>query len=82
VGIHIPDFAMDVQRVMSGGKTVRGVIEGDAVPKELIPRLVELHRQGRLPLEKLIRRYDFGDIDVAFADAAGGETVKPVLLLT
>jgi aryl-alcohol dehydrogenase len=82
VGIHVPDFAMDVQRVMSGGKTVRGVIEGDAVPKELIPRLVELHRQGRLPLEKLIRRYDFGDIDVAFADAAGGETVKPVLLLT
>ena len=49
VGIRVPDFAMDVQSVMSGGKTVRGVIEGDAAPREFIPRLVELHGQGRLP---------------------------------
>jgi aryl-alcohol dehydrogenase len=79
VGIHVPEFALDVQSVMSGGKTIRGVIEGDAVPHELIPRLVALHGEGRLPVEKLIRRYDFEDIDVAFADAASGETVKPVL---
>ena len=70
---------MNLQSVMSGGKTVRGVIEGDAAPQAFIPRLVELHAQGRLPLEKLIRRYDFGDIDAAFADAASGKTVKPVL---
>jgi aryl-alcohol dehydrogenase len=49
------------------------------MPHEFIPRLVDLHGQGRLPVEKLIRRYDFGDIDVAFADAASGTTVKPVL---
>jgi aryl-alcohol dehydrogenase len=41
--------------------------------------LVELHGQGRLPVEKLIGRYGFGDIDAAFADAASGTTVKPVL---
>ena len=63
VGIRSADFAMDIQSVMSGGKTVRGVIEGDAAPREFIPRLVELHLQGRLPLEKLIRRYDFEDIE-------------------
>ena len=61
---------MDVQSLMSGGKTVRGVIEGDAVPHDFIPRLVALHAAGRLPLEKLSRRYDFEDIDIAFADAA------------
>ena len=55
------------------------MIEGDAVPHELIPRLVELHRSGRLPVEKLIRRYEFEDIGAAFADAASGKTVKPVL---
>ena len=81
VGIRIPDFALDVQSLMRGGKTVRGVIEGDAAPRAFIPRLVELYDQGRLPLEKLIRRYDFDDIDAAFADAASGETVKPVLKL-
>ena len=37
---------MDVQSVMSGGKTVRGVIEGDAAPQDFIPRLVALHRAG------------------------------------
>jgi aryl-alcohol dehydrogenase len=79
VGIRVPAFAMNVQSVVSGGKTVRGVIEGDAAPRAFIPRLVELHRQGRLPLEKLIRRYDFGDIDAAFADMASGKTIKPVL---
>ena len=70
---------MNVQSVMSGGKTIRGVIEGDAAPAAFIPRLVELHSQGRLPIEKLIRRYDFGDIDAAFADAASGKAIKPVL---
>jgi aryl-alcohol dehydrogenase len=82
VGLRPADFAMDIQSVMSGGKTVRGVIEGDAAPREFIPRLVELHLQGRLPLEKLIRRYDFEDIEIAFADAASGSTIKPVLDLT
>lgn len=79
LGIGIPAFEMDVQSVISGGKTVRGVIEGEAVPREFIPRLLELHDQGRLPVEKLIRTYDFEDIDAAFADAAGGQTIKPVL---
>jgi len=79
VGIHVPDFALAVGSLISGGKTIRGVIEGDAVPRELIPRLVALHGEGRLPIERLIRRYDFEDIDAAFADAASGTAVKPVL---
>lgn len=80
LGIGIPEFAMDVRSVISGGKTVRGVIEGDAVPQEFIPRLIALHRDGRLPLEKLIRTYAFDQIDAAFADAANGEAIKPVLI--
>jgi aryl-alcohol dehydrogenase len=80
LGIGIPEFAMDVRGVISGGKTIRGVIEGDAVPGEFIPRLIALHREGRLPLQKLIRTYEFEQIDAAFADAASGDAVKPVLV--
>jgi aryl-alcohol dehydrogenase len=80
LGIGIPDFAMDVRSVISGGKTIRGVIEGEAVPQTFIPRLIALHREGRLPLQKLIRTYEFGDIGTAFADAASGSAIKPVLL--
>ena len=50
------------------------------MPQQFVPRLLELHAEGRLPLEKLIRTYDFDDIDTAVADAASGATIKPVLV--
>jgi aryl-alcohol dehydrogenase len=80
LGIGIPEFAIDVRSVISGGKTIRGVIEGDAVPQDFIPQLVALHAEDRLPVEKLIRTYQFDEIDAAFADAASGATIKPVLI--
>ena len=48
---------------------------------DFIPRLLELHANGRLPVEKLIRTYEFDAIDTAFADAASGQSIKPVLVL-
>jgi aryl-alcohol dehydrogenase len=81
LGIGIPEFGMDVRSVISGGKTIRGVIEGEAVPQDFIPLLIALHRDGRLPVEKLIRTYEFTDIDAAFADAASGTAIKPVLII-
>jgi aryl-alcohol dehydrogenase len=81
LGIGIPDFDLNVREVIGGGKTVRGVIEGEAMPHEFIPRLLDLHVRGLLPVEKLIHTYEFDAIDTAFADAASGQTIKPVLVL-
>ncbi|MBQ1091933.1 NAD(P)-dependent alcohol dehydrogenase [Streptomyces sp. B93] len=61
------------------GKSVRGIVQGDAVPQLFIPKLVELYRSGRFPIDRLVRFYDFDDINTAFADAASGDVVKPVL---
>jgi aryl-alcohol dehydrogenase len=36
---------------------------------------------GRMPLDRLITRYDFADINRAAADAISGAAIKPVLLL-
>jgi aryl-alcohol dehydrogenase len=80
VGVGTPEVAIDVQSVIGGGKTIRGVIEGDAVAQQFVPRLLDLHAEGRLPLEKLIRIYDFDDINTAVADARSGATIKPVLV--
>jgi Zn-dependent alcohol dehydrogenase len=33
---------------------VRGVVEGDAVPGVFIPQLIDLFRQGLLPVDKLV----------------------------
>ena len=66
---------------LQGGRTVRGVIQGDSVPREFIPRLVELFMAGRLPLDRLVTRYDLADINRAAADATSGATIKPILTM-
>lgn len=57
-----------------------GIIEGDSVPHRFIPWLIEQQQMGRLPYDKLIRRYRFADIAEAYADLKSGKTIKPVLL--
>ncbi len=65
--------------MLATGKSIKGILGGDAAPQTFIPMLAEYYRQGRLPLERLIRFYRFDDIAVAFQDTSAGETVKPVL---
>ena len=67
--------------LVSYGKSVRGIVEGDAVPAILIPQLIELHRQGRFPFDKLVKFYPFEAINEAIHDAETGNTVKPILLM-
>lgn len=57
-----------------------GIIEGDSVPGRFIPWLMDQHRAGHLPYERLIRLYRFADIAQAFEDLDKGRAIKPVLL--
>ena len=66
---------------LQGGRTVRGVIQGDSRPRDFIPRLVDLFMAGQFPLDRLVTRYALADINHAAADAASGATIKPVLTL-
>jgi aryl-alcohol dehydrogenase len=59
---------------------VCGVIEGDSVPRLLIPQLVELHLAGRFPFDRLVSTYPFEELNQAVADSESGRTVKPVVL--
>jgi aryl-alcohol dehydrogenase len=64
---------------LQNGRTVHGVIQGDSVPKEFIPVLVEHIVAGRFPVEKMITFYPFADINRAAIESASGMTIKPVL---
>jgi aryl-alcohol dehydrogenase len=66
---------------LQGGRTVRGVIQGDSRPRDFIPRLVDLFMAGRMPLDRLITHYNFAEVNRAAADATSGAAIKPVLLL-
>lgn len=64
---------------LPSGITVSRTVMGDAVPSEIIPVMLQLHREGRFPFDRLIKTYDLEEIGQAFADAADGSTVKPVV---
>ncbi|HTV50819.1 MAG TPA: NAD(P)-dependent alcohol dehydrogenase [Steroidobacteraceae bacterium] len=65
--------------MLAGGRRLQGILGGDAAPQLFIPLLIDYHRQGRLPFDRLIRRYRFEDIGSAFADMEQGAAIKPVL---
>jgi len=64
------------------GRSLRGTIEGDANPREFIPRMIAWYREGKLPLERLVTAYPFRKINQAVDDMATGKVVKPVLVMS
>ena len=81
VGVGPPEVQINVMERNRRRQTIRGVVEGDAVPAQFLPRLLALHEEGSLPLEKLMCTYPFEQINQAAADAAGGAAIEPVLVL-
>ncbi|MFJ9900625.1 NAD(P)-dependent alcohol dehydrogenase [Streptomyces sp. NPDC091280] len=72
------DASIDMSRILFG-RTVRGISEGDSVPRVFIPELITLYQRGRLPFDRLIRTYDFANINQAVEDFEKGTTLKSVL---
>ncbi|MCP4751208.1 MAG: NAD(P)-dependent alcohol dehydrogenase [Proteobacteria bacterium] len=73
------EVTFDMQSLLTGKRT-RGVIEGDSIPQQFIPEMIELYRQGLFPFEKLIKTYAMEDINQAVEDSEKGITIKPVIL--
>jgi aryl-alcohol dehydrogenase len=66
----------------SQGRKSVGIIQGDAVPQSFIPRMIDLYEAGQFPFERLVKSYDFREINRAIADARRGDTIKPVLRIS
>ncbi|OUQ81615.1 zinc-binding dehydrogenase [Flavonifractor sp. An100] len=62
-----------------GAKTVKGVSEGNSIPKDFIPKLLGYYQAGRFPVDRLIEYFDFEDINAAFAASHHGRVIKAVL---
>jgi aryl-alcohol dehydrogenase len=61
------------------GRVVRGVIQGESQPQQLIPRLVDFLMAGKMPVERMITFYPLAEINRAARDSSEGTTIKPVL---
>jgi aryl-alcohol dehydrogenase len=62
------------------GKTIKAIFEGDVVPQEVVPQLLDWWREGRFPFDRLIQTFPLDRIDEAEAASLSGLVVKPVLI--
>jgi aryl-alcohol dehydrogenase len=61
------------------GRSLIGVIEGDSIPQQFIPQLLELFRAGRFPFDQLIETFPFESINDAIEAIHAGKVIKAVL---
>jgi aryl-alcohol dehydrogenase len=62
------------------GRTLSGVVEGDADPQTFIPELIALYREGKFPFDRLVKTFPFSEINAAIHASETGEVVKPVVI--
>jgi len=81
VGASVPgsEVTLDVMHLMTAGRSLRGIVEGESAPSVFIPALIELYRQGRFPFDKLVTFYPFAEINDAIEDSEAGKVVKAVV---
>jgi aryl-alcohol dehydrogenase len=72
------EVSLDLNGILFG-RAVRGIIEGDSVPDEFIPRLCRLFREGRFPFDRLVTPFAFENIQEAVEASEMGHVVKAIL---
>lgn len=63
------------------GITARGTHQGDSVSRVMVPRLIELWRQGRFPFDKLLTSFKFEELHKALDETHAGRAIKPLLVV-
>ena len=84
VGVPTPDMQLDLPLldVFGRGGQLKSSWYGDCLPTRDFPMLVDLHLQGRLPLEKFVSEtISLDDIEEAFAKMQRGEVLRSVVVL-
>ena len=61
------------------GKRVIGILGGSGRSTALIGTLIDLHRQGRFPFDRLVSWFDLDHVEEALEASHRGEVLKPVL---
>jgi Zn-dependent alcohol dehydrogenase len=78
-GMRTP-IEIDLAKLVGDGQTLRGVVEGEAVPRDFIPKLIQLYRNGQLPVDRLVTAFALDEINDAIAATQRGDVVKAVLI--
>jgi S-(hydroxymethyl)mycothiol dehydrogenase len=82
VGVPTPEMRLDMPLLdfFGRGGALKSSWYGDCLPSRDFPMLVDLHLQGRLPLEKFVSEtIDVGQVEEAFAKMGRGEVLRSVV---
>ena len=82
VGVPTPEMRLDMPLLdfFGRGGALKSSWYGDCLPSRDFPMLVDLHLQGRLPLEKFVSEtIGVGQVEEAFAKMGRGEVLRSVV---
>jgi len=84
VGVPTPDMTLELPLLdfFGRGGSLKSSWYGDCLPSRDFPMLVDLHLQGRLPLEKFVSEtIALDQVEDAFARMQRGEVLRSVVVL-
>ena len=85
VGVPTPDMIapeLPLIEYFGRGGALKSSWYGDCLPSRDFPYLIDLHLQGRLPLERFVTETgDLGDVEEAFHKMERGEVLRSVVVL-
>jgi S-(hydroxymethyl)mycothiol dehydrogenase len=85
VGVPTPEMMVPeipLLEIFGRGGALKSSWYGDCLPDRDFPMLVELHLQGRLPLERFVSEtISLNDVESAFSRMERGEVLRSVVLL-
>ncbi|HET6910826.1 MAG TPA: S-(hydroxymethyl)mycothiol dehydrogenase [Mycobacteriales bacterium] len=84
VGVPTPNMRLELPLidVFGRGGSVKSSWYGDCLPSRDFPMLVDLHLQGRLPLDKFVSEtIGLDDVEAAFDKMHRGDVLRSVVLL-
>jgi S-(hydroxymethyl)mycothiol dehydrogenase len=84
VGVPTPEMRLELPLLdfFGRGGALKSSWYGDCLPSRDFPMLVDLHLQGRLPLEKFVSEtIALGKVEDAFAKMQRGEVLRSVVVL-
>ena len=83
VGLPDPSQMLTIPAVglVAEERTLRGSYLGSSVPSRDLPRFIDLHREGRLPVERLLtHRLALDEVNEGFDRLASGEAVRQAIV--
>ena len=73
-------LSISIDNLVRKRAIIEGISEGSAVAREFIPKMIGWYRDGKFPIDKLIKVFPAKEVSEALRSMEDGSVIKPVLL--